>query len=200
MALTGTAAYFVESLPDDVLGCIRQTFDVLRVSVCRSASVYSRPPTPVRLAGGSAILDAREADTPNPFNQIGQDMTPEQVAAACARHPYVFMAITSSRSHELFDAIRRDIPQAISDTAFVANPAIRVGPEDWYEEGHGADPLVCEHYWGRSMFAVSLFGYGTPHDWNEYRRRVFEIPEFKAFQAELEAILGPVKRCITWSA
>lgn len=122
------------------------------------------------------------------------------IASLAERHPFLHVGFVTTRSFNLPEAIQRDIPLSISDHALVERLSLDIGPCNWYEEGHGPDPLVCEHYWGRSMFAVSLFGYGTPHDWNEYRRRVFEIPEFRQFQAELEAILGPVKRCTTWSA
>jgi hypothetical protein len=77
---------------------------------------------------------------------------------------------------------------------------LKLGPEDWYQEGHGEDPDVCDYYWGRSQLAVSLFYYGCPSDWEGFRRVIFDVPEFREFQSKIEAILGPVKRCITWSA
>lgn len=54
-------------------------------------------------------------------------------------------------------------------------------------------------YYGHAQFTVSLYGYRNPRNWEEYTRRIFEIPEFRKFQSDLEAILGPVKRCIVWS-
>ena len=40
---------------------------------------------------------------------------------------------------------------------------------------------------------------GTPNDWPEYQRRVFQVPEVIELQQRLEQLLGPVERCIYWS-
>jgi hypothetical protein len=199
MSMTGVSAFFTEHSPPDLRNVLERVFAMLGVEACSDYSLWSRPQTPVRYVRGLHILDERELDRPNPSRFVGNPATPAEIASLAERYPYLFVSFVKTRSFNLPEAIQRDIPLSISDRALVGQVSLCIGPRDWYEEGHGPDPLVCEHYWGRSMFAVSLFGYGTPKDWNEYRRRVFDIPEFKQFQAELEAILGPVKRCITWS-
>lgn len=103
----------------------------------------------------------------------------------------------SPKSAALAEAIIRDIPIEISNRADVSDMSLCIGPRDWAEEGPSVIPECIYH--GRSELALSLFGYRSPSDPPAFCEMLFKIPEFIQLQRDIEGVLGPVKRCISWN-
>jgi|GEM_PF-4591625 len=200
MSITGTGAYFVEEMPSDLERVIGDLFALLEVREGARVEALARAPTPVRIRRGVPVIDARELERRNPMGLVGQNMTAAAIAEAARVHPYLIVTFRQHNSFDLYEGVIRDIPPQIRGDVSFIHLSLELGPKDWYQDGHGEDPEVCDYSWGRSQVAVSLFYYGSPTNWEAFRRAIFEVPEFREFQAKLEAILGPVKRCITWSA
>jgi hypothetical protein len=199
MSITGTGAYFVEEDPGDLARVVGDLFALLETRGENRVSALARAPTPVRVRRGVPVTDAREFERPNPMSLVGTNMTAAAIADAARVHPYLLVSFRQHRSFDLYEGVIREVPPAIRGDVSYFHITLKIGPMDWYQDGHAEDPEVCDYYWGRSQFAVSLFYYGCPSDWEAFRRAIFEVPEFRALQAKIEAILGPVKRCITWS-
>ena len=76
-----------------------------------------------------------------------------------------------------------------------SGPDIVVGGHDIYECAEHDEG----HLFGRAFYSFSVFGYGTPNDWEAYRRRIFDVPLLQELQQQLEEFEGPLDRCVYWS-
>lgn len=198
MSITGTLAFFVEERPSDMGKVIRGLFEVAQIqSVGGSISVSGLGDVFVKVRDGRPCFDHRAIDRGHPSKWMGTGKSLEQLILATHGHAWVLASVYSPRGTTLSDAIRRDIPLEISGGASTTQFHFIFGPHDWAEE-EPTDPPGCIYY-GRSQVAVSLFGYGSPRNPPLYREMIFKIPEFVELQREIEGVLGPVKRCISWS-
>jgi len=90
-------------------------------------------------------------------------------------------------SDAISEDVRRDfIPSDLS---------ITIGYHDLFEDAEHDEG----YYIARPFCSVSFFGYETPKDWQEYRRRVFAVPGLQQIERELAEIIGPTKHCVYWT-
>lgn len=148
------------------------------------------------MPNGHALVDEEEL-TEMP-RKLAESVAIEDAIRLAEQSPLVSIVPQVEGVLPFVPAITRDMPPEIRGNAYVQCPSISIGPHHWFQEGWWEDDRESIYH-GHAQFSVSLDGYGSPHNWDEYTRRIFEIPEFRKFQADLEAILGPVKRCIVWS-
>ncbi|MGI9013909.1 MAG: hypothetical protein ACR2GY_06615 [Phycisphaerales bacterium] len=93
-------------------------------------------------------------------------------------------------------ATEREIPESIRNGFFPTGPSVTIGWHDLFEDAEHEDG----HLFGRAFFSFDLFGYSSPHDWAEYKKRIWKVPQVQKLQADLEDIIGqPLERCIYWS-
>jgi hypothetical protein len=123
------------------------------------------------------------------------------VEAAAMMLPGVFQSCEPRDeidSRGIQDAIRRSIPEQFRGQCMLSAPYIGVGGCDIWDI-----PVTSESdepvYYGRSQYYVMLQSHTTPTNVWEYEPRYLELPEVRRLQRDIEAILGPVKRCIIWS-
>ena len=153
----------------------------------------------VKIRDGKAQIDDAAQERLPPRRYLGEDGTLDEFIEVVKSHAWAKASFNARRSAALWKAIRRDIPIEISDDATVTDFSLTIGPNDWAEaEPVAGDPPPCIYY-GRSEVALSLFGYRSPFNPPVYREMLFKIPEFIQLQRDIEGVLGPVKRCISWS-
>lgn len=92
-------------------------------------------------------------------------------------------------------AVRCSIPPEVRGEFVPHNMTITMGFHDIFECAEAEEG----QYVARAFVSVSFFGYSTPENWAEFRRRVFGIPEVQAVRRDLEAVTGPLESCIFWS-
>ncbi|NRA56586.1 MAG: hypothetical protein HRU13_00465 [Phycisphaerales bacterium] len=91
-----------------------------------------------------------------------------------------------------------EIPSEIAGRFYPGEPTITMGwhtIDDLPLPDFGPDPTK-RHL---ARFSLSLFGYGCPNNWEEYRKRVFDTEAMRELEARLIDAIGPVKRAISWS-
>ncbi|MGD9693096.1 MAG: hypothetical protein AB7V20_09705 [Phycisphaerales bacterium] len=91
-------------------------------------------------------------------------------------------------------AAERDIPPEIRGQFWFRDLAVGFGWHDLFEYAENEDG----HLFARAFISIQFHGHSTPSDWNEYRRRVFEVPEFKEAKARFETVTGPLQQCAYW--
>ncbi len=106
----------------------------------------------------------------------------------------MLMYTETAIGHRFYEALSR-IDQSIRGDFVPCDAVLRAGWHDIWECAENDDGTL----FGRAFISLSLGSYGTPNDWAEYRRQVFQVPEVIELQQRLELILGPVERCIYWS-
>lgn len=95
-------------------------------------------------------------------------------------------------------ALLAEIPEEIRDQFAAAEPFVRMGWHllDDLATGHsGPDP---SHY-RVARLSFTLFGYGAPRDWAEYRARLWNTNIMRDLEARITDAIGPVRRAICWS-
>ena len=92
-------------------------------------------------------------------------------------------------------AAQRDIPPEVRGQFWFGDLIIWFGWHDIFECAENEDG----HLFARAFLSIRFHGHGTPSDWNEYRRRVFELPEFKEAKARFETVTGPLEQCAYWN-
>lgn len=95
----------------------------------------------------------------------------------------------------MWSTLERSVPEDVRGNFKPGDPSIKVGGHDICEDAEHERGFL----FGRAVFSFGLFGYGTPNNWGRYRELVFEIPDVVALQRQLEALAGPMKRCVYWS-
>ena len=91
-------------------------------------------------------------------------------------------------------AVERAIPAGIRGEFLPCNVGIEVGFHDLFECAEEEEG----RYIARAFLSVQFSGYSSPNDWGEFQRRVMELPEVLAVQAELEEVTGPLEKVIHW--
>lgn len=198
MSLTGEAIFYVEQRPAKLKQAVENVMAQFGASGLSGVSAYKCAPQPILRQGDDWVFDDKYFYDPPASRYIKENHDATMFVECLSMYEVVYTSLRSPSNGNLINAIRRSIPETVSGGAWVGSPSLCIGPTHWYEEIPTLEPGV--RYFGKSEFAVVLSGYGTPNDWEAYRNLIFEIPEFKAIQAGLEAFLGPVKRCITWSS
>ena len=193
----GQLAYFVEARPTPIEPVLRAVCELLLASEFSSVAKYEALNATVEhLSNGYSLVEEEELiEMPE---ILGEHVTIDEAVRMAAMHSLVSLVPKVEGVLPFVPAITRDMPPEIRGDAYVHCPTIMIGPYHWYQPAQWEDDRVSIYH-GHAQFTVSLYGYRDPHNWDEYTRRIFEIPEFRKFQADLEAILGPVKRCIVWS-
>lgn len=111
--------------------------------------------------------------------------------------------ITAGLSAPLFgervlEALRTQIPEELRDQFAAGDPFISMG---WHlindlAPGHrGPDPSHRR----LARLSFSLFGYGAPKNWDEYRARIWETDVMRELEGNIVEAIGPVHRAISWS-
>lgn len=96
---------------------------------------------------------------------------------------------------KLWCSLQDAFPESTRGTFMPSDPSIVVGGHDIYECAEHDEG----HLFGRAFFSFSIFGYGTPNDWDAYRGVIFDVPAMQELQKQLEAFAGPLERCVHWS-
>lgn len=138
--------------------------------------------------------------------EIAEDDIPTEMVAQVIpieEVPKLYREGVSLRVHfgpnqfgELIEAaINTRIPEPIRGNFRPASPTFVVGFHDIFEYAEHDEGYL----FGRAFFSFSLFGYSTPNDWQRFREVIFDVPEIADLQKRLEAIAGPMKRCVHWN-
>ena len=104
----------------------------------------------------------------------------------------------SERAQRIMTAVLSEIPHAISGGVGLADPVMKIGGCDFWDIPTDS-PTEEGVLYGHSKCAVVLVGNGAPLNWKAYDEMFFEVSEVRSLQADVERIIGPVKRCIIWS-
>ncbi len=91
-------------------------------------------------------------------------------------------------------AAERDIPPEVRGEFWFRDLIIWFGWHDLFESAENEDGYL----FARAFTSIRFYGHSSPSNWNEYRRRVFEIPEFKTAKARFETVTGPLQQCAYW--
>lgn len=125
--------------------------------------------------------------------------TPTNMEAAVEfyKDRYTVLVESSSSPHvyNMEELLQRRIPAEVRGDFIPCGPVVTVGSHDIFECAEHDEG----HLFARATFSFHLWGPGTPNDWNRYRELVFEVPEVQQLQADLEAIAGPLDRCVYWN-
>ncbi len=196
MGQSSFAVLFSERRPADLARAIRALAALFGSTQALSVSAAKAP---VRnYESFLRFLREEDFEWPSDYPLFVQDSTVAQAIRLTEIHPGVriWLRVTNGRSQALYDAVKRDIPASIAGWAEVSSPTIVVGGHDWFDQELEGAP---EGYFGRSEIALELVGNDVPDRPEEFKRLLWEIPEFKQLQQDVEAIIGPTKRCVFWS-
>lgn len=196
MGQSSIAVLFSERRPKDVPNDVRELAGLFGAT---RALTVSAAKIPVRnYEHYQRFLRDDTFDLPDDYPVFVQDPTLDRVCQMCSTYPgtWIQLRVANDRRKTLFNAVKRDIPASIAGWAEVSSPTIVVGGYDWFDQELEGAP---EGYFGRSEIALELVGNGVPDKPEEFKRLLWEIPEFKQLQQDVEQIIGPVKRCIYWS-
>ncbi len=83
--------------------------------------------------------------------------------------------------------VERDIPVEVRDEYQVNSMHLELGWHDVFD----ADRGQLGRFFGRTICAFVIFGYGLIRDRPEFERRVQELETFRRLKADMESILGP---------
>lgn len=100
--------------------------------------------------------------------------------------------------NEVQQRLLSEIPEEIRDQFAPPDPIIRMGWHliDDLAPGHsGPDPSHRR----AARISFTLFGYGCPRNWDEYRARVWETKVIRELEGKIVEAVGPVRRAISWS-
>ncbi len=100
----------------------------------------------------------------------------------------------SPLADRVMKAVQESIPADIRGDYLPTELVLQVGYHDHYE----CAEVDEGQYFGRAFISVGFSGYSSPCDWDEFRQRVFLIPEVVSVKQDLERILGPLEQCIYW--
>lgn len=101
----------------------------------------------------------------------------------------------AQRVHE---ALRTEIPEQIRHHFAAGEPTVRIGwhlLDDLAPGFEGPDPS----HQRPARLSLTLFGYGAPRNWAEYRRLIWHTPVMRSLEAQITDAIGPVRRAISWS-
>jgi hypothetical protein len=83
-----------------------------------------------------------------------------------------------------------------------ANPAnfldVCIGDHDLIDLSEDLYP-DNPHFVGRVPFSVSFWGYGTPSNWREYRKRIWTVPTLVKIERLLTDAFGPMEKYLSFS-
>jgi hypothetical protein len=85
--------------------------------------------------------------------------------------------------------VLRDIPESVRGRFIPSRPFIEIGKHYLYDG-------VSETVFARPNVTVGCWGYSTPKDSNEFRKRMFALPEFVEETHRLEHLIGPLKHAL----
>lgn len=131
-----------------------------------------------------------------PWEELPDGLTPVEAGAAFRPGTRLMLMYTATPLGRWLDQVMRGIDEKIRGQFIPGAPTLTVGWHDIWETAENDDGTL----FGRAFISLSLRGNTSPNDWPEYRRQVFQVPEVIELQQRLEKILGPVERCIYWSA
>lgn len=91
-----------------------------------------------------------------------------------------------------------EIPEAIRDQFAPPNAIVCMGwhlIDDLAPGRRGPDPSHRR----AARLSFTLFGYGCPNNWDEYRARIWETDVMRELEGRIVEAIGPVRRAISWS-
>lgn len=196
----GTLSFFVENKPEDLPGVLARVLALCGAPHFTSAMLGATEDRTWKewqreMNGMDADFEtAQPADGGFRQGTLGLD----EIVALSRVVPFVHTSmLTNTLGRTICRAVLESIPVAISDRAILGDPSITIGGEDFVEELHTSPPRA--HFHGRGQLSFHLSGPGSPSNWNEYKKLIWQVPEIVKLQQDLEVILGPLKRCIIWS-
>lgn len=159
---------------------------------------------PIRILGAFRTLAEERSwerfklddDPDQPLEYFLDSMNLEELAKLYADDRSLYARLSASEhGRRVADAVKERIPAEIRGDFVPSDPFIRIGYHDLWENSEHEEG----HLFARSFLTVGFFGYSTPSHWKEFRQQIFLLPEVQAVERELEAVTGPLERCIYWS-
>lgn len=144
-----------------------------------------------RMVASDFTLDEEEQER----DRLPKGLTPEEAGASFRPGTRLMLMYTDTAIARVHDALR-GIDKSIRGEFVPCDAVLTAGWHDVWEAAENDDGNL----FGRAFISLALSGYNSPNDWQEYRRQVFQVPEVLELQQRLEKIIGPVERCIYWSA
>lgn len=196
MSVNGSLVSFSETEPPDPSALLRSVLDFLGP---QSVAAF-------RSRGENREWEQFQADLERPFEavEITDDDDEYFAKVATIDAPGLFRAGTCLHllchgcrvGPDIADAIAASIPESIRGSFLPGTPDVRIGWHDIFESSEHD----TGHLFGRAFLSVTLFGYGTPHNWGEYRRLVTDVAAVQSLRQSLEALgAGPIRQCVYWS-
>ncbi|MBL8962524.1 MAG: hypothetical protein JNK70_00495 [Phycisphaerae bacterium] len=124
--------------------------------------------------------------------EIGWDVPVDQFILACNPDHYVWGFIQTPRAAEVAAAVAASIDERIRGDFRADSPMINMGWHDLFER-HQELKFIA-----RASFSIGFWGYGSPLNWEGFKKLFFEIPLINIIRADLEAELGPLKEFGYW--
>lgn len=143
-----------------------------------------------RMVASNFTLDEQEQKR----ERLPKGLTPDEAGKSFRPGTRLMLMYTDTDIARIHDPLSV-IDKSIRGDFVPCDAVLRAGWHDIWECAENDDGTL----FGRAFISLSLGSYGTPNDWAEYRRQVFQVPEVIELQQRLEQILGPVERCIYWS-
>lgn len=104
--------------------------------------------------------------------------------------------VESPRLETLADTICDMIPKEVAGTFLPGGTLIKIGWHDIWEGAEHDEGLL----FGRAFWSLTIWGYGSPDDWPEYRRLVLDMPEIQEFSKDLQHTTGQsIQQCVYWN-
>lgn len=197
MGQHGNVYLFTERRPEPLEPVLRAVFELIAAPALREVWSHQVPKATVQLLpDGLALVEEEELTWIT--KRVGENVSVEKAAKLASRHPLVAIyPLELERAQPFMTLMPERIPPEVRGNVFLSAAQVHIGPEHLCQSCQMMDDRVS-HYYGRSQFAVVFSAYSTPNDWKTFERMLFDMPEFKIFKSDLEAILGPVKQCMVW--
>lgn len=131
------------------------------------------------------------------WENIGRTLPPAAGPSLYQEERCLMLSLRDTTIDEhISEAVHRSIPLEILGNFQLPGGglALRFGYHDIFETTEHEEGRL----FGRSFFSIILNGFGCPNDWEETRRRIFEIPELQRIKKAYEEIAGPLQQCIYW--
>lgn len=208
MSLSGQITCFADHLGHPVPSVIRGIVSLVGAERVRRLMWQSKQSMPWAETRNDFTEDAAAFGEMEPPQQILPDMESSWIRRELGRDLMIDDAcrmISMNGVYELYFAsgtclagqarhALSQIPASVRDTFVPNSPSVMLGQHDIYESTPEQDT-----YYGSAVVSLSLFGYGTPHDWVKYRELALALPEIRRLREDLERVVGaPVQQCVYW--
>ena len=172
--------YYTTARPQRPQDVIRETLSLLKADHIK-ASRYTGPDT--------SWADLRNEDSEGPAYEIlAKRVTIEEAAATYIAGKFLTLDVSSPITKTLSVLVDQSIPEAIRADHWPHNLSFYIDSHDVFENAENTRGELFD----RAFVSVKWWGYSTPHNITEYRKRVLSLPLIAEIQANLSRVLGTV--------